>query len=43
MNTTAPSTHTRGAEVDGHDLAAVTISVRWSDGCIAHEDHLHVE
>lgn len=43
MNATALETFPHEAVVDEHGLAAVTLSVNWSDERATHEDQLHVE
>lgn len=43
MNATAPSTLPHETAVDEHGLAAVTLSVNWSDGRATHVNQLHVE
>jgi len=43
MNATAPGASPHETTVGEHGLAAVTLSVNWSDDRAIHEDHLHVE
>lgn len=43
MNATAPGTVTHEAVAGEHRLAAVTLSVNWSDDRATHEDQVRVE